>query len=303
MSPTFLKVVEPASIGILLFTLGAFLWGGLRAGAPHGAGLSRPEMATGALWIAGGAWLGEVSCIRLYRFYQYDAPWSLFLDVMPLLVVLIWPVVVLSARELAWSLGWRDRSGNPLPLAVMGWVVLDATLVESVAVTSRLWSWNESGFFGVPWIGVLGWGIYAAAVSWVWDQTRARRWGFFKSLSVPLLAVLLAHLGLLAAWWGGLRWIPVLRVNASVDRLIVGAWLGSLVLSVWLWRRGARAGLRVMGPRIAAAGLFLSLVWLQRESAPGLLAFALAFPWPYLVATSRTLEGVGGRPRLASGGL
>lgn len=297
MGTAFLGLVESVSILILALTLVVFARGGLYAGSPDGTRLQARELLRSTTAIALGAWLSEVSCIRVYRFYQYDAPWALFLDVMPLLVVLIWPVVVLSAREVAWSLGWRNLRGEPLAGAVFCLVVLDASLVEAVAVTSGLWSWNEPGFFHVPWIGVLGWGFYAAAVSGVWDLSHRKRWGAWAWIGVPGAAVALTHLALLGSWWGGLRWLGFLRTEAPPELLVPGAWLGAALLTAVVWKRKARAGLRVMGPRIAAAFLFLTLVWLQRSRAPNLFAFAAAFPWPYLAATSwRWSSGPAQRP-------
>jgi hypothetical protein len=286
----FLRIVEPASGVILSVTLVFFSLLGLRAGREPAAPGRWPlrQVALQAAVIAAGGWLGEVTCIRAYRFYQYDAPWAFFWDVMPALVVLIWPVVVLSARELVWSLGFRDERGRPLPLAVFFCVLLDASLVEAVAVSSKLWSWNEPGFFGVPWIGVLGWGFYAASVSALLD-----RWPR-SPLRVVLGATILTHVLLLVTWWGALRWLPFLRVELSSAVLLPLTWGVTLALALVFrlrsqWK-GKRADLRVMGPRIAAASLFLTLSVLQRDAVPALLSFALAFPWPYLSATRWSFE-------------
>ena len=50
-----------------------------------------------ALAVAG--YLGEQSCISLYHFYRYSSLWTLRVIDVPLLVPLIWPLVVMSARD------------------------------------------------------------------------------------------------------------------------------------------------------------------------------------------------------------
>ena len=84
------------------------------------------------------AWVAEDSCIRCYGFYHYAPGWSLFVDQVPLAIVLIWPCVILSARELA---------GVPLIGAAI--VLTDAGLIEPIAVQAGLWHWTEPGLFGV----------------------------------------------------------------------------------------------------------------------------------------------------------
>ena len=44
--------------------------------------------------LALAAWAGEDTCIRAYGFYEYSESWWLFLDKVPLLIVLIWPIVI-----------------------------------------------------------------------------------------------------------------------------------------------------------------------------------------------------------------
>src|SRR5512144_2521390 len=55
-----------------------------------------------ALALAG--FLGEETCVALYAHYAYAAGWHARLHHVPALVPLIWPLVVLSARDVASSL-------------------------------------------------------------------------------------------------------------------------------------------------------------------------------------------------------
>ena len=54
--------------------------------------------------LAVAGYLGEESCIRLYDHYHYALGWHARVDEVPLLVPLIWPLVILSAREVRTAL-------------------------------------------------------------------------------------------------------------------------------------------------------------------------------------------------------
>ena len=99
------------------------------------------------------AFIGEDTCIRLYRFYAYAPGWWLRVDQVPLLVPLIWPLVVLSADEVGRALGVPRRWA---PVWALGCVTVDASLVEVVAVRAGYWSWAERGHLDVPLLGILG---------------------------------------------------------------------------------------------------------------------------------------------------
>src|SRR3954465_1154321 len=79
----------------------------------------RDAIPTLALLAVAG-FVGEDSVIRAYGFYFYSPRWPLFLDRVPLLIVLIWPVVIHSAWRLgralapAWAVSPRlDTSAAP----------------------------------------------------------------------------------------------------------------------------------------------------------------------------------------------
>ncbi len=217
--------------------------------------------------LAAAAWLGENSMIRAYSFYRYDESWGLFLDQVPLTIILIWPVVIHSAWDLSGYLKVRYRA-----LATAALVFADAWLVEPVAVNGGFWRWSEPGLFEVPVIGVLGWALFAGAAAAGLQKG--------KILLVLLGAPLFTHLALLAAWWGGLKWI-----NGSIPFPFgVGlAWVSSLAFTGWLWHVGARQKVPALALwlRAPAALFFYGLLWLS-PTKDGLWLYAIAFAVPYL---------------------
>ena len=225
------------------------------------------------LAIAG--WIGEQTCIAAYDHYAYDRSWHLFIGHVPLLIPLIWPLVILSARDVAGALG---ASGVWRPLVAGAVVAFDAALVEVIAVGAGLWSWAEPGHLGVPVIGILGWGFFAtAAVAWLDRRAIGVR------LAAIIAAPLATHAALIASWWGLFRW--VLRGDlgaASVAAIgVLGAALGGGAL--WLRGRGFGLGPAIAVPRIAAASLFFAL--LAAVSTPALWICAAASALPYLLLT------------------
>lgn len=276
MDPARLRSIELASMVILALFLVGMVRFGLRAPRPH---RRTARWALGDIArIAVASWIAEVSCIRLYHFYQYDAPWLLFVDVMPALVALIWPFVILSAREVVHALGLVDARGAPHPLAVMAVVVYDAALVEPIAVRTGLWSWNEPGLWSVPVIGILGWGFFAACASALLDTRRPS--------ALIVLAPLGTHALLLAGWWGGFRW--VLRDPIAPEVAVALSATVAVVAGALVWRRGRQAPLATMVPRMAAAGLFFVLLLVAGGQDRWLVAYGLAFAVPYTLATRLT---------------
>src|SRR5262249_12044989 len=79
----------------------------------------------GALAVASFA--AEDSVIHAYGFYAYDARWSVFVDRVPIMIVLIWPVVIHSALDLA-----KKIAPNRAALLGMAIVLFDASLIEPV---------------------------------------------------------------------------------------------------------------------------------------------------------------------------
>lgn len=219
-----------------------------------------------SLWIAlgvgAGAVLGEEICIRAYGAYQYAPTWSVFVDRVPLLVALIWPAVVLSARAVVRTL-WPGAGA----LAVGALVAFDAALIEPIATHAGLWSWNLPGPFSVPLIGLAGWGCYGAAASCAID--RCPRW-------VALAAPPLAHAGILALWWGALRWVsaPIPREAAIAAALLLSGGAAFLVL-----RSQRRLPWREAIPRACGAALFGALLCARPDARLAAYSAAFAVFW------------------------
>jgi len=244
------------------------------------AGGPRRERALEIVALVVAGTLAEQTNITLYGFYTYDAAWALRVGDVPLLVPLIWPMVVLSAREIvgalapSWSPGARSL--------VVGLVVtLDASLMEVVAVGSRYWTWSEPGYLGIPPIGILGWGFFAAASSW-WLDRRAR----FGLLLLPLVAGLATHALLLAAWWGLLR--HVARGELPPAFQLVPALL-ALGVAVFAWRAPGVAARTTLVARVPAAILFVVLLAsaaYDRDTTSRVVHVALV-AIPYVVVSAR----------------
>ena len=229
--------------------------------------------------VAVACWVAEESCILLYKFYSYSPSWSLFLDQVPLLFVLIWPVIIHSAWDLASQLLHPEHKF--VPLAAGAIVCTDAALLEPVAVNAGLWSWNEPGIFHVPPIGILGWGYFTFcctfAFQWATRPNRSKGW----ALLLLLVPVVGTHLLLLGTWWGALRW-----VNTSANTMIaVGAvWVLSLALVYTILRRGTgrRVERKALLLRLPAALFVFLLLVLNASGSSLLVVYALAFVPPYL---------------------
>jgi hypothetical protein len=224
----------------------------------------------GALAVAG--FLGEVSCVRLYGLYAYtsDGPWTLWLDVVPLVVVLTWPVVIHSAWELA-------RAIAPTHAVLLGaaLVLADASLIEPVAVAAKLWKWTAPGPFSVPAVGVLGWALFAALAMAVFERSEDPRYTWGGGILLPPLLV---HPLVLAAWWGALRHLPPVPEAAALG--VLG--LACLGAAVVVWRHRVCVPRAKVWLRAPGAAFFFGLMIL-RVSDPLLIAWTLLFALPYAV--------------------
>ncbi|CAN5250487.1 hypothetical protein BH09MYX1_BH09MYX1_12750 [soil metagenome] len=224
--------------------------------------------------LAVAAWIGEETCVALYRFYAYADGWHLRLDRVPLLVPLIWPLVVLSARDVAAIVAPR---GSPIVRALVAGAIVafDASLVEVVAVRAKLWSWSEPGHLGVPLIGILGWGHFAAGAL----APKRRAWTLVTG---PLVAHALIQL----SWWGLFRF--ALRGDLGAFGFVIVA-LGASVFAVFAIR-ARRAGHlmtpAVWSPRVLAALLFVGLLVWTAPRDVGLWLHTALVAIPYLVITS-----------------
>jgi hypothetical protein len=244
----------------------------------HGA--SPAQAFRDFLFLAASAWALEESAILFYGYYAYRPVWNLFLDKVPAAVVAVWPVVILSARELAREMAWgRRRAGA----AVLGGLVVlaDAALIEPLAVEAGLWSWKGEGLFGVPLIGIFGWAFFAVLAILTLETRAGARVTKGTALALGIAPFVGVHLLLTASWWGLFRW-----VEAPIHPLAVTccAWVGSLFLTggILARRMGSRMRRGVLLRRLPAAGLLFSLFWCMEAAPMPLAAYAVAFVPPYL---------------------
>ncbi len=270
-----LRIFEIACVLIIALTLAAMA-------------RQRPakELLADYLALGVAAWIGEESCVAIYGYYHYAAGWDLRVDRVPLLVPLIWPLVILSARNVATALWPRVVTLRPLLVGAI--VAFDASLVEVIAVRAGLWSWAEPGHLGVPLIGMLGWGYFALGAD---AALSLRRGGSARRRSVlPRLAALIAgpacaHALIQITWWGGFRW--GLRRDLGEASLIGVALIGALLLVPVLAARRAGRALppSIALPRIIAAGLFFVLLIVTAPGELPLWIHTAAVAVPYLAAT------------------
>lgn len=253
--------------------------------------------------LAVASFVGEDTVIRAYGFYGYARGWWLFLDRVPLLVVLIWPVVVDSAWVLAEALvdpgpkGPEPRAGGrgAAVTTVFLLVLADAALIEPVAVRAGLWSWTRPGPFHVPLVGVMGWAFFAASAVALAGSDSEGRPSESPRLRM-LLAAIPAHGLLVASWWLLFRHVTV----------PVSPWLPVAV--VWPLALGAALALnrrpRTRGPvppavlaRRAPGALFFFGLLLAKATGDSadvaLVAYALAFAVPYGVLLMAPLPSPG----------
>lgn len=235
-----------------------------------------------ALCIA--SWIGEESAILLYDFYQYSSDFHLFIDRVPLPIILIWPIVIESDWTLAkaWS---NDIPSREIVFSSL-LVLLDAFLIEPISVTAGLWCWNASNFFGVPFIGIFGWAFFGLGciVICVYTNIKNRLWLIFIAI---IFAPLVVHIGILGSWWGLFRWIQI-----QVSSLIAVAVSCVLSAVASCLAYSCRANLSsIRGEillRIPPVIFFLSLVGLNAHKDYALIPYTLLFSIPWLILTIRS---------------
>jgi hypothetical protein len=242
--------------------------------APEG----RRRLLVSIALIFVGSWLAENTSIRRYGFYAYPDTWWLKLDEMPLLVSAIWPIVVLTARQVITAL-FPGLVGLRRAAAVAAIVFIDASLVEAVAVATPLWAWREGGYLGVPLIGLIGWSAFAFSITLMIEQYEKQdNPRILQTLARPFLALGLTHLLLVVTWWVCFRHV----LRGPLPETVVWYVLGlSLVGSLLLRRRPNRIAADIALPRIAATSVFFVLLALFGDGPALTLHFA-AVALPYL---------------------
>lgn len=241
------------------------------------APLTRVLSEVGALALSG--FLAEEICLRAYQRSAYAPGWHLRVLDVPLVALLLWPLVVMSAREVARCIS-PESFGARRSLLVGLLVIADASLIEVIAVRAGLWTFREGGHLGVPLIGMVGWGFFAGAA----DATLARfpRWG---ALWVLVTAPLATHALLLASWWGFFRWVG--RGDLGDASLAIVTLSGATAtFGALRWRRrGIRIVRDVTLPRIGAALLSFALLISTAPRDQSLWMHVVAVGMPYLILT------------------
>lgn len=237
--------------------------------------------------------VGEATSIAWYRYYGYAEGWHLRVFGVPLLVPLIWPLVITSAREVRTAL-YPGLDGARGALVVTALVIADASMVEVLAVRAGLWSWVEGGHLGVPVLGFVAWGYFAGAADFAMSRFHARR----RWLVVPV-ALSIAHVAIVASWWLCFRW--VLRGELSLGSLVVLAVMSAIATAL-AWRarrRGHLIPLEVALPRIAAAALFVVLFFVTAPTDYALFAHVTCIAIPYFAASMLSRRDGDGAARRA----
>ncbi|MFZ0450944.1 MAG: hypothetical protein WAL98_17035 [Desulfatiglandaceae bacterium] len=243
---------------------------------------NHPDGGHFLLWtvlVATSAWIAEETCIRLYAFYSYSQSWHMLLSHLPLMIIVVWPVLIHSAWDLASQLlGYGHRF---VPMAVGGIVLTDAAFIETVSVRSGLWVWQEPGIFNVPLIGILGWACFAFLCAFLYEEGRRRNCRLWSSLIVIVLPAVGTHLFLLVSWWGVFRWI---NIPIKAELAAATAWTMSIGL-VFVFLR-FRAGLYVKKKtlllRLLGALFFFTLAVRNADGSVFYILFVVAFAPPYL---------------------
>lgn len=263
-----MTVIQACSVAIIVAAL-------LLLVKQHGQAILRSYVS---LAVAG--WVGEETCIRFYDFYHYSDAWWLHLDRVPLLITLIWPLVILSARDVAGALGVSSLRG--MAGAVFAIVVVDASMVEVIAVARGMWSWAEPGYLHVPIVGILGWGFFAAsAVVWLeWCERRRRPW----QMAAVVIGPVAAHALIVVSWWSCFRWTLRGEFNAPDWIMLVPA--AAVIAWLVVGKRVGVVAITIQLPRMIAAGLFFAiLATLPSATLPAILFHTGAVAAMYLVAT------------------
>lgn len=225
------------------------------------------------------AWIAEGSCITFYGFYTYSPAWHFYIANVPLVVILVWPAVIHSASVLSSSLLRPNSRLTPL---IAGCIVLtDAMLIEPISVNFNMWHWNQPGLFGVPLIGLMGWGGFACfAVGFFMPIDRlGQKW--FKLPIRIAASVIGTHLFLLFSYWVFFKWM-IFSISPTFSASAV--WVISAILfSLFLFTStGHRVELKTLVSRLPAALFFYILLFSQKDSPTPLIIYALALILPYI---------------------
>jgi len=230
--------------------------------------------------LSASAWMAEESCILLYRFYDYHPSWYFFLDQVPLMIIVIWPVIIFSAMDLTSHL----RLVHPWKGVFAGAAVVatDALFIEPLCASAGLWNWNLLGLFNVPPIGILGWFFFALLCLRLMGDRKLQGPPSFYDLLLLVIPVVGTHFLLLLSWWSTLRWINLPLPTPAVVGI---AWCVSffMIVSIHKKQTGRRLKKRTLLLRIPAALFFFALLIVKAAEFFPLAAYAIAFVPPYVL--------------------
>ena len=271
--------------------------------SPLGGGRAAFLVRFAALSVA--SFLGENSVIRAYGYYAYAPGWTVRVDQVPLVIVLVWPVVIDSAATLARAIiGARGadaaRGSSPrLRIALLGAAIVlaDASLIEPIAVRADLWHWTQPGLFAVPPVGIVGWALFSLCAILILESGRPLG---VRVLLLVALAPIATHGLIVATWWLFFRWVQGERSGALAAGV---AWGLSIAIALGIARARDAQVRRVPAIelllRLPGAAFFFVLLASGASPPPPLLFFAVAFAPPYLIAFARIARTR--RPRCEAG--
>lgn len=234
--------------------------------------------------IACASWFAESIAIYGYGFYEYSSQWNLRIGNMPLLVMLAWPAMIFSARDLARLFVASERRVSVVTVLI---VLLDAAFMEPICVEAGLWRWNHPGMLQVPIVGILGWGVLAAAcVFWLSTHRDATKGVIRFLLGIAAINVI-THTALLLIWWCCMRFLTV-PISSSMS--IAGIWSVVVVLIVCMLAQNPSHALpsSFVILRTPVALLISSLLLQSRINTNSLLAHCTAIFTLYGVGIAMT---------------
>lgn len=239
--------------------------------------------------ISTASWIVEETSIRIYHFYQYSPDWNVFIGHVPILVILVWPLVIHSAWELASQLLSENKQHAHLAAAFIIWI--DASLIETISVRAGFWSWNGAGILGVPLIGIFGWAYFSFLSIFILRQKGVRETKIAKTFFILIFTVCGSHVLIVATWWLIFRWI-LFPINTVFITAV--AWFISILLIYFIHRKnlGINMDSKILIIRVPPAALFF-ILYLKGSPDTFYTAYAFSFAFAYFFLIYKISKGQG----------
>lgn len=152
-------------------------------------------------------YLGINTGIPFGEYYYYPTLGPLVLGV-PFTIALAWVGVILNSLLLS-----NQRSKTIRALETGFWVILLDLILDPVAYVRNFWHWEaEGGFFGVPFVNFLSWGIIAACFSFLFPLQKIPASNRIWAIRIYQLMILL---------FGLLAWKEELPIIAALALFII----------------------------------------------------------------------------------